>query len=133
MKTVLRVLRPMGAIAASLAVLFVLLIAVEFFSAVVHPFPADFGGTHDEICAHVARYPAWVLAAVVPMWAAAAFAFTWTARRLGGIGTACALGVLLLAALVFNVSMLPYAAWFKAASLLAIPAAAFAGFAAGKV
>jgi hypothetical protein len=36
-------------------------------------------------------------------------------------------GLLLFAAVVFNVSMLPYPIWFKAACLLAIPAAMILG------
>ena len=71
-------------IIAGLALAFVLLIAVELASAVVHPLPPDFAGTQEEMCAHVARYPAWVLALVVPAWALTAFAATWTANRLGG-------------------------------------------------
>ena len=50
---------------------FAFVMAAEFFSAVVHPFPPDFKGTREEICRHVERYPPWVLAAVVPIWAAA--------------------------------------------------------------
>lgn len=64
MKTLLRSVA--GAL-AGLLLAFVLVIAVEAFSAVVHPFPDDFGGTHEEVCRHVERYPAGVLAAVVPM------------------------------------------------------------------
>lgn len=108
-------------------VLFALVVAVELFSAVVYPFPADFGGTEEEICRHVEKYPTWVLAVVVPAWAFAALAGTWTARRIGGLYPASIVGLLLLAGLVCNVSMLPYPMWFKIASLMAIPAAAFAG------
>ncbi len=37
------------------------------------------------------------------------------------------IGVLLLAAVVFNLSMLPYPIWFKILNLLAIPAAILLG------
>ena len=79
MKTVLRTF---AAVVTGLLVLFVLLIAVEFFSAVVHPFPEGFKETTEEICRHVERYPQWVLAVVVPAWAAAAFASTVRLMRL---------------------------------------------------
>lgn len=73
MKTVLR---NFVAVLAGLLVLFVLLIAVELFSAVVHPLPDTFGGTKQEMCQHVERYPAWVLAVVVPAWAFTAYLST---------------------------------------------------------
>jgi hypothetical protein len=77
------VIRTLAAVLAGLLVLFILVGAVELFSAVVHPLPEDFGGTTEEMCQHVERYPLWVLAVVVPAWAVAAFVSTWTARRLG--------------------------------------------------
>src|SRR5579871_4391259 len=110
-----------------LLVAFVIVVGVEFFCSVVHPFPADFGGTQDEVCRHVARYPQWVLAVVVPAWAAAAFVGTWTARGIGNVFASAIVGLLVLAALVFNISMLPYPLWFKIANLLAIPTAMVAG------
>lgn len=121
------VLRSIAAILAGLVVLFTLLIAVEFFSAVVYPPPKDFGGTKEEMCRHVEQYPAWVLAAACPMWAFAAFASTWIARKIGNVTSAAIVGLLLLAALAFNISMLPYPIWFKIANLIVIPTAVFAG------
>ena len=73
---------------AGMLVAFLLLIGVEMLSAIVHPFPADFGGTTEEVCQHVARYPQWVLALAVPAWGLTAFASTWTAARIGGRGAA---------------------------------------------
>jgi hypothetical protein len=62
------ILRSIGAILAAIAVAIALLVAVELYSAVVHPTPPGFGGTHEEICAHVARYPICVLATALTMW-----------------------------------------------------------------
>ncbi len=87
----------------------------------------QFGGTQEEMCQHVERFPAWVLGVVVPMWACTAFAGTWIARRLGNLVSAVVVAVLILAALVFNISMLPYPIWFKIACLVAIPAAMLLG------
>jgi hypothetical protein len=103
---------------AGMATAFLLLIAVELFSAIVHPFPTDFGGTQEEVCQHVARYPEWVLATVVGAWGLTALASTWIAARIGGRGAAIFIGLLLLAGLLCNVSMLPYPMWFKVLSVM---------------
>jgi hypothetical protein len=106
---------------------FVLIVGVEGFSAVLHPLPKDFGGTMEEMCRHVERYPQCVLAAVVPMWAVAALVGTWMAKRIGNLCAAGIVGLLLLSALVFNLSKLPYPIWFKVVNLLVVPAAIVAG------
>ncbi|MBS0202424.1 MAG: hypothetical protein JSS49_05945 [Planctomycetes bacterium] len=98
-----------------------LLIAVELFSSVVHPFPPEFGGTKDEICQHVARYPQWVLAVVLPMWLGLAFVSTWIAVRLGRLIPGLIVGGLLIAALTCNALMLPYPVWFSAGIFLGVP------------
>jgi hypothetical protein len=121
MKSVLRI--PL-AVVAGLALAFALVVAVEFFSSVVHPFPANFDGN---IPAHVKRYPQWVLAVVVPMWGATAAAATWLASRIGGRLAGATVTLLLAAALAFNLSMLPYVMWFK----IAMPAAFFISCLAG--
>lgn len=115
-----------GAFLGSL-VAFVVIVGVEVFSNVVHPFPTDFGGTHDEVCRHVERYPAWVLAAVVPLWGVAALAGSWIARRIGNLPAAWIVGLLLVSGLVLNLSMLPYPIWFKAGNLVVLPTAILAG------
>jgi len=121
------VLRCMAAVVAGLIVAFVLVVAVEVFSAVVHPVPSDFGGTMEETCRHVAHYPNWVLALVVPAWGATAFVSTWTAERIGNRWCALFVGILLVAAVVLNLSMLPYPVWFKGVTVLAIPTAVVLG------
>lgn len=126
------VLRSLAAVFLGLFVAFLLLVAVEFFSAVVHPLPKDFGGTTEEMCRHVQKYPQWVLAVVVPAWAVTAFVSTWIARRVGNLYSYIIVGLLLLAALVLNISMLPYPIWFKVANLLVIPAAITAGNLVGR-
>lgn len=117
------VLRVLGGIVAGLALAFVLVVAVELFSAVVHPFPEDFEGTEEEICAHVEKYPGWVLAAVVPMWALIVFSSTWVTRKIGGLVASVLVGLLLLVAVGFNQWMLPYPIWFEVANFIALPLA----------
>jgi hypothetical protein len=120
-------LRTFVAIIAGLLAALVLIVLVELFSTVVHPVPPDFGGTMEGMCQHVAGYPNWVLAVVVPAWGVAAFVSTWTANRIGNRGSAIFVGLLLLAALVFNISKLPYPIWFKVVNLLVIPTALVLG------
>jgi len=52
---------------------------------------------------------------------------TWIAQRIGNLYSSAIVGLLLLAALIFNISMLPYPIWFKIANLVAIPIAMIAG------
>ncbi len=118
-----KVLQVIGGVIAAIALAMVLLVAVEFFSSIVHPLPSDFDGTMEAMCAHVALYPAWVLAVVVPMWAAIAYISTWTAYHIGGRVAACVIAASLLAGVLFNVAMLPYPIWFKAISVAAIAGA----------
>src|SRR5271156_956483 len=120
-------LRNLAAVCLGLVVAFLLLVGVELLSSVVHPLPPGFGGTQEEMCQHVARYPQWVLGVVVPLWAFAAFLGTWTARKIGGLYAALTVGLLLFAGLVLNIAMLPYPIWFKVVNLLVIPIAIFAG------
>lgn len=80
MKTALRTF--LGVV-AGMALAFVLVIAVELFSAVVHPVPPGSMGTMEEMCQHVARYPDWNLAVVVLAWSATTVVSIWVARRLG--------------------------------------------------
>lgn len=120
-------LRTFAGILVGLLLAFLLVVAVEAFSAAVHPFPEDFGGTTQEICQHVERYPTWVLAVVVPAWAATAWVAVWVARRIGNVWSSVIVGLLLLAAVVLNISMLPYPLWFKLAIVLAVPAAIVVG------
>lgn len=117
------VLRVLGGIIAGLALAFVLVVAVELFSAVVHPFPEGFEGTEEEICAHVEKYPGWVLAAVVPMWALIVFSSTWVTRKISGLVASVLVGLLLLVAVGFNQWMLPYPIWFEVANFIALPLA----------
>jgi hypothetical protein len=115
------------AIIVGLALALGLVIAVEVASAIVHPVPADFNNTMEEMCAHVARIPNWVLALAAAAWSGTAFVSTWVASRIGNRGCGAFVGLLLLAAAAFNVAQLPYPIWFKAVVLISIPAAIYAG------
>ncbi len=130
------ILRSTAAVILSLVVALALVVAIEVISAVMHPFPEDFGGTREEVAAHVANYPAGVLALL----GGAGYALTmgvsvWLATRLGssrhpahGYGV----GALLLAALIFNMSMLPYPLWFVVLDLILLPACIYLGVKLGR-
>jgi hypothetical protein len=124
MKTALRTL--IG-FAAGLALAFALVIAVEVFSAVVHPVPPGFTGTIDEVCEHVALYPPWVLGVAALAWSATAFVSTWLATRIGSRSAGIAVILILTIAIVFNVTKLPYAMWFKVVMLICFPVACYLG------
>ena len=121
------VLRTLLAVVTGMALAFVLVIAVELFSAVVHPVPQGFTGTMDEMCEHVARYPHWVLGVVVVAWSATAFLSAWVATRIGNRSAGIAVILILAFAIVFNVSKLPYAMWFKLVMLSCFPVACYLG------
>ena len=120
-------LRCMTAVFTGMIVSFAFVVAVEIFSNLVHPLPPDCQGTMEELCQHVSRYPQWVLAVVVPVWAATAFVGTWVSGRMGNFWCALCTGLLLISAVAFNVSKLPYPMWFKLAILIAIPLAVALG------
>jgi hypothetical protein len=117
------------AVVAGMALALALVVAVEWFSAVVHPFPADFDGNIGE---HVRRYPNWVLGVVVLAWGATAAAATWVASRVGGRPAGSVVALLLAWALVFNLTHLPYAMWFKIAMFSAFPLACIPGIRYGR-
>ena len=119
--------RIVSSIVVGVAIAFVLVIAVELASAVIHPLPPDFDGSMVEMCNHVKNYPHWVLALVVVAWGLTTSISTWVTRRIGNRGSALFVGVFLFAAVAFNVAMLPYPLWFKIVMLLAIPAAIYLG------
>jgi hypothetical protein len=76
--------RSAGAVFASLVVAAVLMGAVEVFGSILHPFPPEVDPTDCEACkAHVARYPAWVLAVAVLALGPTTFLRAWLATRLG--------------------------------------------------
>lgn len=122
------ILRVIGGVVAALATAFTLLIAVEGYSSIVHPFPADFQGTQEEVCSHVERYPEWVLATVVPMWGFTAFASVWVAGFVGNRWGALFVGALLFAGAILNLAMLPYPLWFKIVIPIALLIAVAIGF-----
>ncbi|TVQ32427.1 MAG: hypothetical protein EA376_06040 [Phycisphaeraceae bacterium] len=124
MKTALRCV---GAFAAGLVAVGVMVVAIEFFGLLVHPVPEGFEGTPEEVRRHVEIAPAWFLAAAIPMWAAAAFAGVWIAGRLGNRGCALGLGLLLLAAVFLNISMLPYPVWSKIGAPVGVAAGGVLG------
>jgi len=123
--------RTLLAVVAGMALAFVLVVGVEFFSSIVHPLPPDL---HGNIPEHVRRYQNWVLAIVVLMWGATSAVATWTASKLSDRLAGIFVAFFLEWALVFNLTKLPYVAWFKFAMFVAFPIACLLGirFGAGR-
>lgn len=117
----------LAGVVVGLIVAFFLLSVVEVVCAAVYPPPEGAEKSMEVMCRYIESYPNWVLGVAVPMWAATAFVSTWIAQRIGSFYAGVPVGLLLVAALILNVSMLPYPIWFKVACLLVIPIAVFAG------
>ena len=129
MSAIKSALRTLLAVVAGMAVALALVVAVEWFSSIVHPFPPGFDGNIPE---HVRHYPHWVLGVVVLAWGATIAAATWVASRLGNRVAGGVVALLLAWALVFNLTMLPYAIWFKVAMCIAFPVACLLGIRYGR-
>ena len=122
--------RTLLAIVAGMGLAMVLLIAVEFLSSIVHPYPPNFDG---DIPAHVRRYPQWFLGVAVLAWGATAAAAGWVASRIDPRWAGIVVALLLAGGLIFNLSKLPYPMWFKIAMLIAFPVASFLGIRYGSL
>jgi hypothetical protein len=112
---------------AGVATALVLVIAVEALSMVVHPFPPEFDQSSEQVCEHVRRYPAWVLALVIPLWSGTAASAALVAPRLEGSIPAILVAGLSLGAVVLNLSMLPYPGWFRGLVPVSVVAAGLWG------
>jgi hypothetical protein len=113
-------IRTLFAVVVGMALALALVVVVELFSAIVHPFPADFNGN---MGAHVRRYPHWVLGVVVLAWDATSIAATCVASRVGNQRAGMIVALLLAWALVFNLTKLPYTMWFKIVMFSSFPIA----------
>ena len=104
------------AVILSIAVAFGLFMAIEGVGSILHPWPADFAGTSEEVARQVETYPTWVLAFLGGVgYGAIMLICTFIATRVGhnrnpwhGYGV----GVFLFAMVVFNMTKLPYPIWF---------------------
>ena len=128
---IVSIVRSVGPVLAGLVVAVALMIGVEFFSSIVHPFPPGVDPSDYEVCReHVARYPAWVLAVAVLAWSLTTFLCSWLATRLGSerhLAHGIVVGSILLALAIINMSMLPYPVWFWAGNLTLFPLGFYAG------
>lgn len=125
------ILQNAAAVFFSLIVALFLLALIEYVGAILHPFPDDFGGTREEVMEQVANYPPLILGILGGLgWGGTMLVATWLATRLSanrrqayGIGV----GLLLLAAALFNMSMLPYPIWYWVLELVVLPLGIFFG------
>ena len=129
-------LQSAGAILLSLVIAFLLVAGLEVLSAILHPWPADFAGTSEEIAMQVETYPTWALALLGGVgWGGTMFFSVWMATRLGSNRKPIhgyLVGVTLISAVIFNISMLPYPTWFSLLNLVVLPTALYFGVRLGK-
>lgn len=125
------ILKSFSAVVLSIVVACVLFMVLEGISSILHPWPEDFGGTMEEIERQVETYPAWVLALLGGVgYGTTMLVCTLIATRVGhnrnptfGYGV----GLFLFAMVVFNMTMLPYPAWFWVLMFTVLPPAAYFG------
>lgn len=125
------IIKSVLAVVFSVIVSVVLFMLVEGVSALIHPFPEDFGGTFEEVAYQVETYPTWALVFLGGVgWGGLVVICTWLATRYGhnrnpwhGYGV----GVFLVGMAAFNMSMLPYPTWFIVFMLVLLPAATYFG------
>ena len=125
------IIKSVLAVILSIAVAVGLFMLIEGISSILHPWPADFSGTFEEITRHVENYPAWALALLGGVgYGATMLICTFIATRFGhnrnpwhGYGV----GILLFAMVVFNLNMLPYPTWYWILMLSVLPTAAYFG------
>lgn len=125
------ILRSLFAFAMGAAVAMFFIIAVEFVTLCLWPFPEGVDSTDMEICkAHVAAFPTAAFVISTIGWMLASLLGPMTATRIGtgqhpahGI----ILGLLLYSGALLNLSMLPYPAWFRGINVVGLPACFIAG------
>ena len=115
---------------AGLVLALLLVIAVEYYSNLVHPFPEELLAkspheiTTDEICMHVSNYPPWVLGTVLLLWGLVAAASCGLGGWIGGTFASLSVAAVLFLMLVINLLMLPYPEWFQLGMLVSFLTAA---------
>jgi hypothetical protein len=129
-------LQSTGAILLSLFIAFLLAAGLEGLSAILHPWPADFAGTSEEIAIQVETYPTWLLALLGGVgWGGTMFVSAWLATRLGSKRKPIhgyLVGVILISAVILNISMLPYPIWFSLLNLVVLPTTLYFGVRLGQ-
>ena len=125
------IVRSAGAVLAGLVAAMFFIVGTEAVWAVVYP-PAPGVDLHDrEACkAHIAQLPAdaFVIAAVG--WGLAVLAGSWVATRLGAgrhPAHGYVVGLILSAAALMNMLMLPYPALFWGLNLVSFPVCTYLG------
>jgi hypothetical protein len=126
------VLRQTLAIVTGMIIALASVTAVEIVNSVVYPPPPGFTNTEQEICELVSTYPQWLLALDGLAWAVGAFLSTWVAALIAGRIPGVIVAIVLLAALGFNLSMLPYVAWFKILMPIALLVGCYLGVTLGR-
>jgi hypothetical protein len=129
-------LQSTGAILLSLVAALFSVAGLEGLSTILHPWPTDFAGTSEEIAMQVETYPTWAVAGLGGVgWGGPRVVSAWLATRLGSNRKPIHgyfIGVILISAVIFNVSMLPYPTWFSLMNMVVLPTALYFGVRLGQ-
>jgi hypothetical protein len=121
-------LRRVVPVVLGLFVAFAFIVGTGALGKLLYPPPQDLD-PRDPVAlrAFMSRVPTGMLLLVLAGWAAGAVAGTFVASRLGTVPRGWAVGALLLALGISNLTALPHPVWFWAATLTVFPLAALAG------
>ena len=124
-------IRSTFAVIVRVVIAFILVVAVEAVSSVLHPWPDDFSGSLEEILNQVESYPSWVLALLGGVgYGTTMFVCTFVATRLGSkknVWHGYGIGLFLFSMVVCNMIQLPYPIWFWGMMFTILPVAAYFG------
>jgi hypothetical protein len=127
----LAIARSVSAVVLGLALALFCIIGIEVLSSILHPLPPGLDpGDLEVMEEHVAHYPPGLLLLAGLGWGLTTFLSAWLATRLGSgrhPAHGILVGVILLAAAVANMLMLPYPTWFWVLNLVAFPAGCYLG------
>ena len=124
-------LRGFGSVLAGLVAGFVVIACVEAVSSMVYPPPAGLDFTDSEaVNAYVTHLPLGAFLFVLAAWGAGCFLGSWLATRIAAgrrPRPGVIVGVILLAAGVVNMLMLPHPSWFWVAAFVVCPVFTYLG------
>lgn len=122
------ILRRVAPVVLGLFVAFALIVATELFGKLLYPPPVDLDPRDPvALSAFMAKVPTGMFLLVLAGWTVGTVAGTFVATRVGTVWRGWAVGALLLALGISNLTALPHPAWFWASTLAVFPLAALFG------
>jgi hypothetical protein len=126
-----RIIRSVGAVLVGFIPALLCGLGVEVLSLQLYPFPPGVDPSDLEVCrAHVAQLPAGAFLLGAAGWGLGTLLSSWLATRLGSgrhRAHGIVVGLVLIAAAVTNMLMLPYPVWFWMVNLVVLPLCTYLG------